>query len=110
MGIYKDTNEHVLVICDYFYGYICAAKSGDWEFGIAAKMIEILKEQIGIGLHLTETIKCDHGTQFKSEEFTTEMARLGIKMDFCSAKHPAGNLHAEKCSQMSETSHSTLLH
>ena len=29
------------------------------------------------------------------DEFITEMARLGIKMDFSSAKHPAGNLHAE---------------
>ena len=90
-----DSNEHVLVICDYFSGYVWAAKSGNREFGTASKMVEILKEKIGKSLHLTETIKCDHGKQFDSEEFSAEMARLGIKLDFSSAKHAAGNLHAE---------------
>lgn len=39
------SNEHVLVICDYFSGYVWAAKSGNREFEIASKMAEILKRK-----------------------------------------------------------------
>ena len=34
-----DTNEHVLVICNSYSGYIWAAKSGDRAFRMASKMI-----------------------------------------------------------------------
>ena len=34
-----DANEHILVICDYFSGYIWAVKSGHRDLESAAKMI-----------------------------------------------------------------------
>ena len=82
-------------MCDFYTGYVWASKSGDRDFGTASKLIHILKEQIGTGLHLTETVKSVRGSQMNCNEFISEMKRLGIKMDFSSSKYAAGNLHAE---------------
>ena len=70
-----DSNEHVLVICDYYSGYIWAAKTGDLGFGTASKIMSVLKEQIRTGLHLTKKIKSEHGTQLDCPELREEMAK-----------------------------------
>merc|ERR1712030_316415 len=61
-------NEHILAITDRFTGYVWASKTGDSGTGTTKKIIDVLKSNIGTGLHDTGSIKCDEGSQLTSQE------------------------------------------
>ena len=88
-------NEHILAITDRFTGYVWASKTGDSGTGTTRKIIDILKSNIGTGLHATETIKCDEGSQLISQEMKEFLKPRGIELITSSAYNPAGNLLAE---------------
>ena len=87
--------EHILAITDRFTGYVWASKTGDNNTGTPSKCIEILKSNIGSGLHNTATIKCDEGSQLISQEMRDFLEPRGITLKTSSAYNPAGKLLAE---------------
>ena len=88
-------NEHILAITDRFTGYVWASKTGDSGTGTTSKCIDILKSNIGTGLLITETIKCDEGSQLITHEMEEFLKPRGIDLITSSAYNPAGNLLAE---------------
>ena len=85
---------HYLIVYDHFSRFIIVKKSDSLS---ARSTIHLLLE-IFMEHRVPSSIRCDHGSNFMSSEFSTFCLDLNIKLFFSSAYHHSSNM-AERAVQ-----------
>ena len=79
---------HYLIVYDYFSRFIIVKKSES----LSARSTICLLLEIFTEHRVPSSIRCDHGSNFMSSEFSTSCSDLNINLCFSSAYHHSSNM------------------
>lgn len=81
-------NRYLFVVADYFSKYSVLMPMRQ---ATAKGVTKLMEENVILKFGAPQTIICDNGTQFASQEFKTKMQEYGSKIWFTASYHPQAN-------------------